>query len=94
MSQQATHSERAATVYLARVRGWLAIEAARVLFTRRLAVRTSLPRISFTFDDFPQASEGQPALCTTECTFVSCENLTTLQHSEASVPEVLCAGGS
>jgi peptidoglycan/xylan/chitin deacetylase (PgdA/CDA1 family) len=56
VSQQPTHRERAATGYLARARGWLAIEAARVLFRRRLAVRTALPLISFTFDDFPRSA--------------------------------------
>jgi peptidoglycan/xylan/chitin deacetylase (PgdA/CDA1 family) len=56
MSQQATDPERAATGYLARARRWLAMEATRVLFRRRLAVRTALPLISFTFDDFPRSA--------------------------------------
>src|SRR5438309_11227583 len=56
MSQQATHREKAAAVYLARARRRLELEAAKVLFRRRLAVRTTLPLISFTFDDFPQST--------------------------------------
>jgi peptidoglycan/xylan/chitin deacetylase (PgdA/CDA1 family) len=34
----------------------LAVEATRVLFRRRLAVRIALPLISFTFDDFPRSA--------------------------------------
>ena len=56
MSQQATHSERAAVSYLARARQRLAIEAARILFKRQLVVRTPVPLISFTFDDFPRSA--------------------------------------
>src|SRR5882762_3998554 len=56
MRQQATHRERAAAVYLARARRRLELEAAKVLFRRRLAVRTALPLISFTFDDFPRSA--------------------------------------
>src|SRR5438309_9393478 len=56
MSQQATHREKAAAVYLARARRRLELEAAKVLFRRRLAVRTALPLISFTFDDFPRSA--------------------------------------
>jgi peptidoglycan/xylan/chitin deacetylase (PgdA/CDA1 family) len=56
MTQQATHSQRAAVGYLARARRRLATGATRVLFRRRLAVRTKLPLISFTFDDFPRSA--------------------------------------
>src|SRR2546429_104887 len=34
----------------------VATEATRVLFRRQLAVRTALPLISFTFDDFPRSA--------------------------------------
>lgn len=54
MNQQATHPQGAG--YLARARKRLATEATRVLFSRRLAVRTELPLISFTFDDFPRSA--------------------------------------
>jgi peptidoglycan/xylan/chitin deacetylase (PgdA/CDA1 family) len=55
MSRQA-HPERAADGYLARARRWLAAEASRVLFRKGLPVRTALPLISFTFDDFPRSA--------------------------------------
>jgi hypothetical protein len=42
--------------YVARARDRLAMAAARVLFRRRLAVRTHFPLISFTFDDFPRSA--------------------------------------
>ena len=53
MSQQA-HS--AVGSYFARARQRIAGEATRVLFRRQLAVRTSVPLISFTFDDFPRSA--------------------------------------
>jgi peptidoglycan/xylan/chitin deacetylase (PgdA/CDA1 family) len=56
MSQQTTYPQRAAADYLARARQRLAVEAVKVLFTRRLAVRISVPLISFTFDDFPRSA--------------------------------------
>jgi peptidoglycan/xylan/chitin deacetylase (PgdA/CDA1 family) len=56
MSQQATYPERAAAAYLARARRRLEVEAARVLFRKPLPVRTALPLISFTFDDFPRSA--------------------------------------
>jgi peptidoglycan/xylan/chitin deacetylase (PgdA/CDA1 family) len=56
MGQPATHPELATAGYLARARRRLAIEAARALFRRRLAVKTALPIISFTFDDFPRSA--------------------------------------
>ena len=56
MSQQATHSERAPVSYLARARQRLTIEAARTLVKRHLVVRTPVPLVSFTFDDFPRSA--------------------------------------
>jgi peptidoglycan/xylan/chitin deacetylase (PgdA/CDA1 family) len=56
LSQQATHPQRAIAEYLARAQRRLAVEAARVLFRSRLAVKTELPLISFTFDDFPRTA--------------------------------------
>ncbi len=56
MTQQATYPQRDAVGYLTRARRRLATEATRVLFRRRLAVRTALPLISFTFDDFPRSA--------------------------------------
>jgi peptidoglycan/xylan/chitin deacetylase (PgdA/CDA1 family) len=56
MSQQATHAQTASTGYLARAQRRLEVEATRALFRRQLAVRTALPLISFTFDDFPRTA--------------------------------------
>jgi peptidoglycan/xylan/chitin deacetylase (PgdA/CDA1 family) len=42
--------------YLARTRDRFAVAATRALSRRALAVRTSVPLISFTFDDFPQSA--------------------------------------
>lgn len=56
MNQQATHPEKAAAGYLARVHRRLATQATRVLFRRRLTVRSEAPLISFTFDDFPRSA--------------------------------------
>src|SRR6266498_913328 len=56
MGQPATHLERAAASYLARARHRLGVEETRLLFRRRLAVRTALPLVSFTFDDFPRSA--------------------------------------
>ena len=56
MTEQANHLERAAVGYLAKAQGRFAIEATRAVFRRRLAVRTALPLISFTFDDFPRSA--------------------------------------
>jgi len=56
MTEQANHLERAAVDYLAKAQGRFAIEATRAVFRRRLAVRTALPLISFTFDDFPRSA--------------------------------------
>jgi peptidoglycan/xylan/chitin deacetylase (PgdA/CDA1 family) len=56
VSQQATHSERAPVSYLARARQRLTIEAARTLGKRQLVVRTPVPLVSFTFDDFPRSA--------------------------------------
>ncbi|HZQ21084.1 MAG TPA: polysaccharide deacetylase family protein [Terriglobales bacterium] len=54
VTQQPTKAR--ATSYLARVQRRLATEATRTLFRRRLSVRTPLPLISFTFDDFPRSA--------------------------------------
>lgn len=56
MSQQATQPQRSASSYLAKARVRFAMEATRVLFRRRLALRTPVPLISFTFDDFPRSA--------------------------------------
>jgi peptidoglycan/xylan/chitin deacetylase (PgdA/CDA1 family) len=56
VSQQATHPQRSATSYLAKARVRFAMEAARVASRRQLAVRTQVPLISFTFDDFPRSA--------------------------------------
>lgn len=56
MTQQETHLERVAAGYLARARRKFATEATRILFQRRIAVRTEVPLISFTFDDFPRSA--------------------------------------
>jgi peptidoglycan/xylan/chitin deacetylase (PgdA/CDA1 family) len=56
VSQPATDSQRSASSYLAKARVRFAMEATRVLFRRQLDVRTPVPLISFTFDDFPQSA--------------------------------------
>jgi peptidoglycan/xylan/chitin deacetylase (PgdA/CDA1 family) len=56
VSQQATRSERALVSYLARARQRLTIEAARTMVKKRLVVKTSVPLVSFTFDDFPRSA--------------------------------------
>lgn len=56
MNQQAIHPQRAASSYLAKARVRLAMEATRVLSRRQLAVRTPVPLVSFTFDDFPRSA--------------------------------------
>jgi peptidoglycan/xylan/chitin deacetylase (PgdA/CDA1 family) len=56
VTQQATRPQRSAGRYLARARQRLALEATRSLCKRPLAVRTTLPLISFTFDDFPRSA--------------------------------------
>lgn len=53
MSQQA---RRAAGSYLARAGQRIAGEATRALFRRQLTIRTPVPLISFTFDDFPRSA--------------------------------------
>jgi len=53
MNQQASQRQSAAVRYLARARDRFAVEASRALVRRQLAVRTPVPLISFTFDDFP-----------------------------------------
>jgi peptidoglycan/xylan/chitin deacetylase (PgdA/CDA1 family) len=56
MSQPLTQPQGAVAGYLARARRRLATEATRVLFRRRLPVRSAHPLISFTFDDFPRSA--------------------------------------
>jgi len=56
MSQQATDPQRAATSYLERAQRRLAVEATRLLFRRQVVIRTKVPIISFTFDDFPRSA--------------------------------------
>jgi len=53
VSQQA---HRAVGSYLARARQRIAGEATRALSRRQLAVRTPVPLVSFTFDDFPRSA--------------------------------------
>ncbi len=56
MGQETTHPEKAAFGYFARARRKLATEATRFLFQRQITVTTSIPLISFTFDDFPRSA--------------------------------------
>ena len=56
MNQQATHPQRSASSYLAKARDRVAMAATRALCSRQLAVRTPVPLISFTFDDFPRSA--------------------------------------
>lgn len=56
MSQPATRPQRALVSYLARARQRLTIEAARTLFKKQLVVKTPVPLVSFTFDDFPRSA--------------------------------------
>lgn len=56
MSQEATSPQGSASSYLAKARVRFAMEATRVLFRRQLVVRTPVPLISFTFDDFPRSA--------------------------------------
>jgi peptidoglycan/xylan/chitin deacetylase (PgdA/CDA1 family) len=56
MNEQAPNRESAAADYLAWARERFAMEAARALFGRQLAVSTPVPLVSFTFDDFPRSA--------------------------------------
>jgi peptidoglycan/xylan/chitin deacetylase (PgdA/CDA1 family) len=56
VSQQAIHVQRSTSSYLAKGRVRFAMEATRVLSKRPLPVRTPVPLISFTFDDFPRSA--------------------------------------
>ena len=56
MSQQASDRQRAAAGYLARAQRRLAVEATRLLFREQVTIRTEVPIISFTFDDFPRSA--------------------------------------
>lgn len=55
-NQQVSQRENGAARYLARARDRFALEATRALVRRQLAVRTPVPLISFTFDDFPRSA--------------------------------------
>ena len=55
-SEPASDSRSGSGSYLARARQRLQVEATRALFRRQLAVRTPVPLISFTFDDFPRSA--------------------------------------
>jgi peptidoglycan/xylan/chitin deacetylase (PgdA/CDA1 family) len=56
MNEQVAHLGSEAARHFARARERFAVEAARALDRRQLAIRTSVPLISFTFDDFPQSA--------------------------------------
>lgn len=56
MNQQTTHAEGAPVSYLAMARQRLTIEVARTLVKRQLVVKTPVPLVSFTFDDFPRSA--------------------------------------
>ena len=56
MSQQAPHPKRSAASYLAQARQRFAMEAARSLVSRQIDVKTQVPLVSFTFDDFPRSA--------------------------------------
>ena len=56
MTRQGIHVQRSASSFLTKTRVRFAMEATRVLFRRQLAVRTPIPLISFTFDDFPRSA--------------------------------------
>jgi peptidoglycan/xylan/chitin deacetylase (PgdA/CDA1 family) len=54
--QPATRAQRSASSFLAKAQVRFAMEATRFLSGRQLAVRTPVPLISFTFDDFPRSA--------------------------------------
>jgi peptidoglycan/xylan/chitin deacetylase (PgdA/CDA1 family) len=56
MSQQASDQQTAAAGYLTRAQRRLAVEATRLFFRRQVVIRTEVPIISFTFDDFPRSA--------------------------------------
>lgn len=56
INQQGTQPESVAARYLARARDRFAVEATRALVRRRLTVKTPVPLISLTFDDFPRSA--------------------------------------
>jgi len=56
VSQQTTHSETRLASYLARARQRLTVEATRTLVKRQLVVKSQVPLVSFTFDDFPRSA--------------------------------------
>jgi peptidoglycan/xylan/chitin deacetylase (PgdA/CDA1 family) len=56
VNEQSTPSQEPVVSYLARVQRRFLTEATQALFRKRLAIRTELPLISFTFDDFPRSA--------------------------------------
>ena len=56
MKLKSTNSEAESIGYLARAQRRILTEATKGLFTRPLAVRPTLPLVSFTFDDFPRTA--------------------------------------
>lgn len=56
MNQQTTHSEKLAIDYLTRARRRILTEATKTLFKKQFAIRTPVPLVSFTFDDFPRSA--------------------------------------
>ena len=56
MSPQTADPQRAAISYVARAQRRLAVEATRLFFRRQVVIRTEVPMISFTFDDFPRSA--------------------------------------
>jgi peptidoglycan/xylan/chitin deacetylase (PgdA/CDA1 family) len=56
VNDQRTYSQKARTGYLARAQRRFLTAATKTLFTKRLAIRTPHPLVSFTFDDFPRSA--------------------------------------
>jgi len=56
MNQQLAHLGSEAARHFARARERFAVEATRALVRRQLDIRTPVPLISFTFDDFPRSA--------------------------------------
>src|SRR5580704_2887175 len=56
MNQRVAHLGSDAARHFVRARERFAVEAARALVRRQLAIQTPVPLISFTFDDFPRSA--------------------------------------
>ena len=56
MNQRVAHLGSEAARHILRARERFAVEAARALVRRQLAIQTPVPLISFTFDDFPRSA--------------------------------------